>query len=39
VPHRTKTAAVGYGYQTAVLPEFDEVFRAVQRTLRQAELP
>jgi predicted nucleotidyltransferase component of viral defense system len=27
------------GYQIAVLPEFDEVFRAVQRTLRQAELP
>jgi uncharacterized protein len=27
------------GYQMAVLPEFDEVFRAVQRTLRQAELP
>jgi uncharacterized protein len=27
------------GYQMAVLPEFDEVFRAVQRTLREAELP
>jgi predicted nucleotidyltransferase component of viral defense system len=27
------------GYQMAALPEFDEVFRAVQRTLRQAELP
>lgn len=25
--------------QMAALPEFDEVFRAVQRTLRQAELP
>jgi predicted nucleotidyltransferase component of viral defense system len=27
------------GYQMAALPEFDEVFRAVQRTLRQAFLP
>jgi len=27
------------GYQMAALPEFDEVFRAVQRTLRQADLP
>jgi predicted nucleotidyltransferase component of viral defense system len=27
------------GYQMAELPEFDEVFRAVQRTLRQANLP
>ena len=27
------------GYQMAVLPEFEEVFRAVQRTLRQADLP
>ena len=27
------------GYQMAVLPEFEEVFRAVQRTLRQANLP
>lgn len=27
------------GYQMVTLPEFDEVFRAVQRTLRQAELP
>jgi uncharacterized protein len=27
------------GYQMAALPEFDEVFRAVQRTLRQANLP
>jgi predicted nucleotidyltransferase component of viral defense system len=27
------------GYQMAALPQFDEVFRAVQRTLRQAELP
>ncbi len=27
------------GYQMAALPGFDEVFRAVQRTLRQAELP
>jgi hypothetical protein len=27
------------GYQMATLPQFDEVFRAVQRTLRQAELP
>jgi predicted nucleotidyltransferase component of viral defense system len=27
------------GYQMAVLPGFDEVFRAVQRTLRQADLP
>lgn len=27
------------GYQMAALPEFDEVFRAVQRTLRQASLP
>jgi len=26
-------------YQMATLPEFDEVFRAVQRTLRQANLP
>lgn len=26
-------------YQMALLPEFHEVFRAVQRTLRQAELP
>ena len=26
-------------YQMATLPEFDEVFRAVQRTLRQAALP
>jgi hypothetical protein len=28
-----------FGYQMAALPEFDEVFRAVQRTQRQAELP
>jgi len=27
------------GYQMAALPGFDEVFRAVQRTLRQASLP
>ena len=27
------------GYQMAALPEFDEVFRAVQRRLRQANLP
>jgi predicted nucleotidyltransferase component of viral defense system len=27
------------GYQMVALPEFDEVFRAVQRTLRQADLP
>jgi hypothetical protein len=27
------------GHQTASLPEFDEVFRAMQRTLRQADLP
>jgi hypothetical protein len=27
------------GYQMTTLPQFDEVFRAVQRTLRQAELP
>jgi predicted nucleotidyltransferase component of viral defense system len=27
------------GYQMVALPEFDEVFRAVQRTLRQAYLP
>jgi len=27
------------GYQMAALPEFDEVFRAVQRNLRQANLP
>lgn len=27
------------GYQMAALPRFDEVFRAVQRTLRQADLP
>jgi len=27
------------GYQMAALPEFDEVFREVQRTLRQANLP
>jgi predicted nucleotidyltransferase component of viral defense system len=27
------------GYQMAVLPAFEEVFRAVQRTLRQADLP
>ena len=27
------------GYQMAELPEFDEVFRAVQRTLRQSVLP
>ena len=27
------------GYQMAALPEFDEVFRAIQRTLRQANLP
>jgi predicted nucleotidyltransferase component of viral defense system len=27
------------GYQMAALPEFDEVFRSVQRTLRQADLP
>jgi predicted nucleotidyltransferase component of viral defense system len=27
------------GYQMATLPEFDAVFRAVQRTLRLAELP
>jgi predicted nucleotidyltransferase component of viral defense system len=27
------------GYQMAALPEFDEVFRALQRTLRQADLP
>jgi predicted nucleotidyltransferase component of viral defense system len=27
------------GYQMVTLPEFDEVFRAVQRTLRQANLP
>jgi predicted nucleotidyltransferase component of viral defense system len=27
------------GYQMAELPEFEEVFRAVQRTLRQAGLP
>src|SRR5580658_17888 len=26
------------GYQMTMLPEFDEVFRAVQRTLRQADL-
>ena len=26
-------------YQMTILPEFDEVFRAVQRTLRQADLP
>jgi uncharacterized protein len=26
------------GYQMTTLPEFDEVFRAVQRTLRQADL-
>jgi hypothetical protein len=26
-------------YQMAALPEFDDVFRAVQRTLRQADLP
>jgi hypothetical protein len=26
-------------YQMSMLPEFDEVFRAVQRTLRQANLP
>jgi predicted nucleotidyltransferase component of viral defense system len=26
-------------YQMATLPEFDEVFRVVQRTLRQADLP
>ena len=26
-------------YQMTTLPEFDDVFRAVQRTLRQAELP
>ena len=27
------------GYQIPELPEFDDVFRAVQRTLRQAQLP
>jgi predicted nucleotidyltransferase component of viral defense system len=27
------------GYQMTALPEFDEVFRAVMRTLRQANLP
>jgi predicted nucleotidyltransferase component of viral defense system len=27
------------GYQMVALPEFDEVFRAVQRALRQADLP
>jgi uncharacterized protein len=27
------------GYQMVALPGFDEVFRAVQRTLRQANLP
>jgi len=27
------------GYQMAVLPEFEEVFRALQRTLWQADLP
>ena len=27
------------GHQMSMLPEFDEVFRAVQRTLRQAGLP
>jgi predicted nucleotidyltransferase component of viral defense system len=27
------------GYQMAALPEFDEVFRAMQRTLRQVNLP
>ena len=27
------------GYQMTRLPEFEEVFRAVQRTLRQADLP
>jgi len=26
-------------YQMTTLPEFDDVFRAVQRTLRQADLP
>lgn len=26
-------------YQMTTLPEFDDVFRAVLRTLRQAELP
>ena len=26
-------------YQMTMLPEFDEVFRAVQRTVRQADLP
>jgi hypothetical protein len=26
-------------YQMTALPEFDDVFRAVQRTLRQADLP
>ncbi len=27
------------GHQMTALPAFDEVFRAVQRTLRQANLP
>lgn len=27
------------GYQMVALPQFDEVFRAVQRMLRQADLP
>ncbi len=37
---RLKALWVGrLGYQMAVLPEFDELFRAVQRTLRQADLP
>ncbi|HTX38260.1 MAG TPA: nucleotidyl transferase AbiEii/AbiGii toxin family protein [Bryobacteraceae bacterium] len=31
--------AARLGYQMAALPEFDEVFRAVHRTLRQADLP
>jgi hypothetical protein len=28
-----------FGYQMAALPEFEEVFRAVERTQRQAEQP
>lgn len=31
--------SVRLAYQMTVLPEFDEVFRIVQRTLRQANLP
>jgi hypothetical protein len=41
--HRTLTLKALWsrrlGYQIIELPEFDEIFRAVRRALRQAKLP